>query len=268
MNSMSSSLRADRRLLGLMPPGQAMLPIGERLLQDAQNLRRVATEFADQTQGLLTVAATHTEARYALPTVVRDLRLSYLGVTLHLQQRSPTQIAQQALLGQADIGIATETLAEMPEILTLPCYDWTRMVVPTGHALAVEAAAEQALTLVRVARYPLVTHEPGYAGRHKIVAGFAREGLKPEIALTGMDADVIKTCAELEIGVGIIPSVVYGEQFDSVLAARDARFLFAVNTTRPAVSALFVNLTAHLLQRDPRGAAPGGGAEAPPRTSA
>jgi LysR family cys regulon transcriptional activator len=229
-------VRAGRRLLGLTPPGQAMLPIVERLLQEAENLKRAGAEFADREHGLLTVAATHTQARYALPTAVRDFRLAHPGVTLHLQQGSPTQIAQQLLEGQADIGIATETLAEVPGLVTLPCYRWTHVVVvPAGHALAEEAAAGRTLTLARLAQFPLVTYEPGYAGRRKIDAAFAREGLAPEIALAAMDTDVIKTYVELGIGVGIIASVGYDEQRDSSLVALDARHLFAVNTTRVAV---------------------------------
>jgi LysR family cys regulon transcriptional activator len=229
-------VRAGRRLLGLTPPGQAMLPIVERLLQDAENLRRAGAEYAGQDRGLLTVAATHTQARYALPTAVRDFRATHPGVTLHLMQGSPRQIAQMVLDGQADLGIATETLADVPGLVTLPCYRWTHVVVaPRGHPLADEVAAGQPLTLASLARHPIVTYEPGYAGRRHIDAAFARESITPDIVLAAMDTDVIKTYVELGIGVGVIASVGYDEQRDSALAALDARHLFAINTTRVAV---------------------------------
>ena len=229
-------VRAGRRLLGLTPPGQAMLPIVERLLQDADNLRRAGAEYAGQDRGLLTVAATHTQARYALPTAVRDFRATHPGVTLHLLQGSPRQIAQMVLDGQADLGIATETLADVPGLVTLPCYRWTHVVVtPRGHPLAEEVAAGQPLTLASLARHPIVTYEPGYAGRRHIDAAFARESITPDIVLAAMDTDVIKTYVELGIGVGVIASVGYDDQRDSALAALDARHLFAINTTRVAV---------------------------------
>jgi LysR family cys regulon transcriptional activator len=229
-------VRAGRRLLGLTPPGQVMLPIVERLLQDAENLRRAGAEYTGQDRGLLTVAATHTQARYALPTAVRDFRAAHGGVSLHLLQGSPRQIAQMVLDGQADLGIATETLADVEGLVTLPCYRWTHVVVtPRDHPLAREVAAGQALTLARLAEHPIVTYEPGYAGRRHIDAAFARESITPDIVLAAMDTDVIKTYAELGIGVGIIASVGYDEQRDSTLTALDARHLFAINTTRVAV---------------------------------
>ena len=229
-------VRAGRRLLGLTPPGEAMLPILERLLQEAENLRRAGSEFADASQGRLTVAATHTQARYALPTAVRDFRQSHPGVTLHLQQGSPQQIAQQVIDGQADIGIATEALADYPELVALPCYRWTHVVVtPPGHPLAAECAAGQALTLERLARFPLVTYEPGYAGRRHIDAAFTRAGLTVDIVLEAMDTDVIKTYVELGIGVGVIASVGFDEARDAGLRALEARHLFAMNTTRVAI---------------------------------
>lgn len=229
-------VRAGRRLLGLTPPGEAMLPIVERLLQDADNLRRAGAEYAGQDRGLLTVAATHTQARYALPTAVRDFRATHPGVTLHLLQGSPRQIAQMVLDGQADLGIATETLADVPGLVTLPCYRWTHVVVtPRGHPLAEEVAAGQPLTLASLARHPIVTYEPGYAGRRHIDAAFARDAITPDIVLAAMDTDVIKTYVELGIGVGVIASVGYDDQRDSALAALDARHLFAINTTRVAV---------------------------------
>ena len=229
-------VRAGRRLLGLTPPGEAMLPIVERLLQEAENLRRAGSEFVDLDKGRLTVAATHTQARYALPTAVRDFRQSHPGITFRLLQGSPTQIAQQVIDGQADIGIATEALADYPELVALPCYRWTHAVVaPRAHPLAQACGNGQPLTLQRLAQFPLVTYEHGYTGRRHIDAAFARAGLPVDIVLEAMDTDVIKTYVELGVGVGIIASVGYDETRDSALVALDARHLFAINTTRVAV---------------------------------
>jgi LysR family cys regulon transcriptional activator len=229
-------VRAGRRLMGLTPPGEAMLPIIERLLQEADNLRRAGADFAQSDRGLLSVAATHTQARYALPTAVRDFRISHPVVTLHLQQGSPRQIAQLVLDGQADLGVATEALADYPELVALPCYRWTHVVVvPPGHPLALEAAEGKPLTLHRLAQFPVITYEPGYTGRSHIDEAFGREGLQVDIVLSAMDADVIKTYVDLGIGVGVIASVAFDEERDTHLVALDARHLFATNTTRVAI---------------------------------
>jgi LysR family transcriptional regulator, cys regulon transcriptional activator len=229
-------VRAGRRLLGLTPPGQAMLPIIERLLQEADNLRSAGADFAQSDRGLLTLAATHTQARYALPTAVRDFRATHPQVTLHLQQGSPRQIAQLVLEGHADLAVATEALADYPDLVALPCYRWTHVVVaPAQHPLAQEVADGHPLTLARLAQFPLITYEPGYTGRRHIDEAFGREGLGVDIVLSAMDADVIKTYVELGIGVGVIASVAFDEARDRGLVALDARHLFATNTTRVAI---------------------------------
>jgi LysR family cys regulon transcriptional activator len=228
--------RAGRRLLGLTPPGRSVLPIIERLLQEAENLKRAGADFAQTERGLLTIAATHTQARYALPTAVRDFRAAHPQVTLHLQQGSPKLVAQSVIEGQADIGIATEALADYPELVALPCYRWTHLVVvPRGHALAQEAARGEPLTLQRLAQFPLITYEPGYTGRRHIDEAFRRAELEVEVGLSAMDADVIKTYVDLGLGVGVIASVAFDETRDANLVALDARHLFATNTTRVAV---------------------------------
>jgi LysR family cys regulon transcriptional activator len=228
--------RAGRRLLGLTPPGRTVMPIIERLLQEAENLKRAGADFAQTERGLLTIAATHTQARYALPTAVRDFRTAHPQVRLHLQQGSPKLVAQSVIEGQADIGIATEALADYPELVALPCYRWTHLVVvPRGHALALEAERGAPLTLQRLAQFPLITYEPGYTGRRTIDEAFRRAGLEVEVGLSAMDADVIKTYVELGLGVGVIASVAFDDARDTGLVALDARHLFATNTTRIAV---------------------------------
>ncbi len=229
-------VRAGKRLTGLTEPGKTVLPIVERLLHDADNLKRAGADFACNGQGTLTIAATHSQARYALPAAVRDFRLQHPGVQLHLRQGTPQQVAGMLLDGEADIGVATEALAQYPALLALPCYRWTHSVlVPPGHPLIDQAATGQTLTLQRLVAYPLITYETGYTGRSHIDEAFAKAGLAPEIVLVAMDADVIKTYVELGLGVGIVAAIAFDEQRDPQLRAVDARHLFAANMTRLAI---------------------------------
>lgn len=225
-------VRAGKRLTGLTAPGATVLPIVERMLLEADNLRRAGEDFARAGRGTLTIAATHSQARYALPTAVRDFRRSHPDVTLHMHQGSPQQVAQMLLDGSADIGVATEALTQYDELVALPCYRWTHVVItPPGHPLADGGA----LTLQALAAHPLVTYEAGYTGRGHIDEAFARHGLAPQVVLTAMDADVIKTYVELGLGVGIVAAIAYDEDRDRHLTALDARHLFAANMTRLAV---------------------------------
>lgn len=226
-------VRAGKRLTGLTPPGETVLPIVERLLQEAGNLQRAGADFARSGQGALRIAATHSQARYALPAVVRDFRLQHPGVQLNLHQGSPQQVARLLLDGDADIGIATEALAQYDELLALPCYRWTHsVVVPPDHLLAQEAGAGRPLSLQRLAEFPLITYEAGYTGRSHIDDAFGRAGLQPQIVLEAMDADVIKTYVELGMGVGIVAAIALDAQRDAHLRAIDAGHLFAANMTR------------------------------------
>jgi LysR family cys regulon transcriptional activator len=228
--------RAGKRLTGLTPPGVTVLPIVERLLQEADNLKRAGEEFAAQGRGTLTIAATHSQARYALPLAVRDFSAAHPQVALHLHQGSPKQVAELLLEGVADIGVATEALAGYSELVALPCYQWTHsVIVPPAHPLAEDARRGVPLTLARLAAFPVITYEPGYTGRSHIDDAFRRQGLTLNLVLSAMDADVIKTYVELGMGVGIIAAIAYDEQRDAQLAAIDARHLFASNMTRLAV---------------------------------
>jgi LysR family cys regulon transcriptional activator len=228
--------RTGKRLTGLTPPGVVVLPIVERMLQEADNLRRAGEDFASQGRGTLTIAATHSQARYALPPAVRDFSAAHPEVVLRLHQGSPKQVAEMLLQGEADIGVATEALAEYAELVALPSYRWTHaVVVPRGHALATQAIQGEALTLEQLARFPIITYEPGYTGRTHIDEAFKRRGLALNLVLSAMDADVIKTYVELGMGVGIIAAMAFDEQRDTQLHAIDARHLFASNMTRVAV---------------------------------
>lgn len=228
-------VRAGKRLTGLTDPGRSLLPIIERLLMEADNLRRAGDEWSHQGSGTLTVAATHSQARYALPPAVRDFSRDHPDVALRMHQGSPRQIADMLIRGEADIGIATEALASYPELVALPCYQWTHMViVPRGHALDRPPQAP-AITLHDLATVPLITYEPGYTGRSHIDAAFQHAGLSPTIVLEAMDADVIKTYVALGMGVGIVAAIAVDEARDEGLRALDARHLFAPNLTRLAI---------------------------------
>ena len=226
-------VRAGKRLTGLTAPGEAVMPIVQRLLIDAANLRRVGEDFNAQQEGTLTIAATHSQARYALPQVVRDFRALYPLVTLSLHQGSPKQVAEMLLSGEADIGVATEALGQYEQLVTLPCYRWTHsVVVPDGHPLL---EVDGPLTLEHLARHPIITYEAGYTGRSHIDEAFAGAGLTPRVVLSAMDADVIKTYVELGLGVGIVASIAVDPERDRGIREIDARHLFAVNLTRIGV---------------------------------
>lgn len=223
-------VRAGKRLTGLTPPGNELLPIVERLLLDADNLKRAGRDYSAQMEGQLSIAATHSQARYALPQVVKDFRDKFPKVTLHLRQGSPQQVAAMLLAGEADIGVATEALADYAQLVTLPCYRWTHsIVVPPGHPLL---ALDGPVTLQQLVHYPIITYEQGYTGRAHIDNAFAAENLQPNVVLTAMDADVIKTYVELGMGVGIVASVALDADRDRNLRILDAGHLFQVNVTR------------------------------------
>lgn len=225
--------RSGKRLTGLTPPGQTLLPFVERILVDVENIKRLGSEYISIKEGRLTVAATHSQARYALPHVVRDFRNLFPKVSLHLHQGSPKQIAEMLLIGEVDLAIATETLVTYPQFVTLPCYRWTHsVVVQPGHPLLKERGA---ITLKQLVQYPIITYEQGFTGRSHIDEAFAKEELHPDVVLTAMDADVIKTYVELGMGVGIIASVALDEERDQNLRILDGRHLFEVNQTRLAI---------------------------------
>ncbi|WP_349742409.1 CysB family HTH-type transcriptional regulator [Roseateles cavernae] len=229
-------VRAGKRLTGLTEPGRQVMPIVERLLHEAENLRRAGDDFARAGSGALRIAATHSQARYALPPVVRDFRAAHPDVMLHMQQGSPQQVAKLLLDGEADVGIATEALAQFDELVALPCYRWTHTIVtPPDHPLAREASEGQVLTLQRLAQFPIITYETGYTGRSHIDDAFRAAGLDIDVVLVAMDADVIKTYVDLGLGVGIVAAIAYDEERDRHLAAIDGRHLFADNMTRLAV---------------------------------
>lgn len=225
--------RNGKRLTGLTPPGKGILRIVEKLLVEAENLQQASREFAGQDSGTLTVAVTHTQARYALPQVVQSFRAAFPNVRIALQQSAPEHIAQWVASGKADIGIATEGLSAFPDLVSFPCYRWSHVIVaPEGHPIF---ASSPPLRLEDLAEHPLITYDQGFTGRSHIDAAFLEAGLAPDIVLTAMDSDVIKQYVSLGMGVGIVASMAFDQGRDKGLRAIEASHLFAQNVTRLAV---------------------------------
>ena len=225
-------VRSGKRIAAITEPGKAILEIAQRILHDTGNLKQVSEEFRAQDSGTLTIATTHTQARYALPAVVKQFIKRYPKVKLNLHQGNPTQIAQQVLAGEADLAIATESLALYDELVTLPCYEWHHcIIVPPKHPLL----AEKKLTLEKLAQYPIITYDFAFSGRGKINAAFEARKLTPNIVLTAIDADVIKTYVELGLGIGIVAQMAFIPERDKHLRMIDAGKLFPSSTTRIAI---------------------------------
>lgn len=225
-------VRRGKRLLGMTDPGKELLPIVERMLHDAANVRRLAEQFANRDEGRLSIVTTHTQARYKLPELVAAFRADFPKVHLELHQSDPPGIVAQLVEGEADIGIATEALAQAPELVSFPWYSWHHaVVVPVEHRLA----KAPRLTLPMIAEYPIVTYHEAFAGRRKLDSAFAAAGLSPDVVLAAIDSDVIKTYVELGLGIGIIAPVAYDPQRDRNLALLPCDHLFASNTTSIAL---------------------------------
>ena len=248
-------VRNGKRVVDVTTPGHIVVDIVERVLQDIENLKQVGREFRDQAAGTLTIATTHTQARYSLPRVVSAFKQQYPNVRLTLKQGSPPQLAEMVMAGEADIAIATEALDQYPKLLALAGYQWRHcVVVPELHPLL----KEKRVTLEMLARYPIITYDTAFAGRSHIDEAFRAQGLAPDIVLSAVDSDVIKTYVELGLGIGIIAVVAFEENRDRLLRAIEVGHLFGTMTTRIAVRRgttlrgygyVFIELFSPLLKR-------------------
>ena len=224
--------RNGKRLTGLTEPGKGILQIIDRLLLEAENLRQASQEYTGEQSGTLSVATTHTQARYVLPQVVQAFRNAFPEVRIALQQSAPEHIAEWVISGKADIGIATEGLSQFDDLVSFPCYSWNHVIVaPEGHALA----DKPHVSLEDLGRYPLITYDVGFTGRSHIDDAFGKAGISPDIVLTAMDSDVIQQYVSLGLGVGIVASMAIEKGRSNGLRAVDAAHLFASNVTRLAV---------------------------------
>ncbi|UJP04782.1 MAG: HTH-type transcriptional regulator CysB [Nitrosomonas sp.] len=225
--------RNGKRVVGITAPGQLIIQTATRMLRDADNLKRIAKEFSSEDSGTLTIATTHTQARYALPPVIQRFTARYPKVKLILRQGNPVQIATLVSSGEADVAIATEAIEHFHELVMLPCYEWNRcIVVPPKHPLL----KRKPLTLEAINQYPVITYDFAFTGRSKINQAFAERGLEPNVVLTAIDSDVIKTYVELGLGVGILANMAFDAKRDKNLRAIDASHLFESSTTRIGIS--------------------------------
>ena len=226
-------LRHGKRIVGLTEPGRQVLERAERALAEVDAIAQVGAEFRSRDAGELRIATTHTQARYMLPRVLKAFAERYPKVRVVLHQGNPRQVAELTVHGDADLGIATEALTDFPELVTLPCYTWNRCVlVPVGHPLA---KTKGKLTLEALAKHPIITYDFAFTGRSQINAAFAARGLEPNVVLTALDADVIKTYVELGMGVGIVAQMAFEAGRDRGFVKLDAGHLFAPSTTRLAL---------------------------------
>jgi LysR family cys regulon transcriptional activator len=225
-------VRRGKRLLGLTEPGKELVQVVERILLDTHNLRRIADQFASRETGHFVIATTHTQARYALPKIIKWFKADYPKVHLTLLQGSPREIAELVNTGQADVGIATEALNKVPELASFPFYSWHHaIIVPHGHPLTTLPQ----ITLETLSEFPIITYHEGFTGRAHVDKAFADAGIVPDIVLSAIDADVIKTYVSLGLGVGIVASVAYDAEQDRNLTLIPVPELFPGNTTRLAV---------------------------------
>jgi LysR family cys regulon transcriptional activator len=221
--------RSGKQLTAITPAGKAVVALAERVLSDVEAIRQTAREFSNPRRGDLSIATTHTQARYVLPRVISAFVRKYPEVDLHLHQGTPAQIAELASSGAVDCAIATESLEYFEDLVMMPCYRWNRAVVaPCDHPLR----EEQPLTLEAVAAYPILTYVFGFTGRSQLDAAFRSRGLEPNVVFTATDADVIKTYVRLGLGVGIVAKMAYDPRIDKDLCALDASHLFEPSTTK------------------------------------
>jgi LysR family cys regulon transcriptional activator len=221
--------RSGKHLTEITPAGTGILKIAGEILDKVENISRLALEFSDQKRGSLSIATTHTQARYVLPGVIQAFIEKYPEVSLHMHQGTPIQISEEASKGAVDFAIATEALELFENLLMMPCYRWNRsVIVPHEHPLA----RKNKLSLELLAEYPIVTYVFGFTGRSQLDQAFKAQGLEPKVVFTAADADVIKTYVKLGLGVGIVASMAYDKTLDSELTCLDASHLFDSSVTR------------------------------------
>ena len=224
--------RHGKRIKRITEPGTHVLKSIDIILREIHNLKRIGEQFSNQDSGTLSIATTHTQARYVLPEPVAKLRQAYPKVNISLHQGSPTQVAEMLLNDAADIGIATESLTQFEDLVSMPCYEWQHvLVMPKGHPLA----ALERIRLEDLVQHPLVTYHPTFTGRSRIDVAFGNRGLKPNIVLDAIDSDVIKTYVGLGMGVGVVAQMAVDK--DGVgpdMVMRPAGYLFGSNVARVA----------------------------------
>ena len=220
--------RNGKRLTGLTEPGQQVFDSIAEIIREEKNIKRVSEEYEKKDTGNFTIATTHTQARYKLPNVVEEFVKKYPKINLNIHQGNPSQVTEQIVNGDADVGIATESIGLHDKIFCIPCYSWNRIIVmPKSHPLN----EEKIITLEHLATYPLITYDYAFTGSTIVSKVFKESNLKPNIMLTAIDADVIKTYVNLNLGIGLIAEMAFDSSKDIDLVSRDVSHLFPLSTT-------------------------------------
>lgn len=221
--------RSGKHLTKVTPAGQEVISIARQILSQVAAIRSVAGEYTQPDQGKLNIATTHTQARYALPTMIKNFMQRYPAVTLHMHQGSPEQISEAAAKGKADFAIATEALHLYQDLIMLPCYHWNRSIIaPPDHPLG----KLDNVSITDLGQYPIVTYVHGFTGRSELDRAFNEAGIKPNVVFTATDADVIKTYVRMGLGVGVVASMAIDANYDADLKTIPAEHLFAPSTTK------------------------------------
>mgnify|MGYP006081553231 FL=1 len=220
--------RNGKRLTGITEPGKKILKLAASVIFELDNIKRVGDEFSKDASGMLTIATTHTQARYKLPGAIQQFMQTYPQVKLNIHQGNPTQVTDWVATGEADVGIATESIGQEERLICLPCYEWNRsVVVPKGHDLEKQLL----LTLQDIADHPLITYDFAFTGSTTVSKVFHDAGVTPNVVLTAIDADVIKTYVNLGLGIGLIANMAFDEKRDEGLVCLDCSHLFPQSTT-------------------------------------
>lgn len=226
--------RHGKRIKGLTKPGQAVAAVIERIMREVDNLKRVSDEYARQDEGELIIGCTHTQARYFLPEIILNFKKRFPKVRVSLAEGSPQQLAQMVLSEEADVAVATETLSLVPGLVTFPCYEWTHTVVVKPDHPLTELTSSQArnISLAQIAEYPIITYDGAFSGRKTIDTCFEAANIKPDIVLEAIDADVIKTYVDVELGVGIIAGIAFNPRRDANLVGIPVGHLFGKHVSK------------------------------------
>jgi len=220
--------RNGKRLTGLSNAGNDLYKSISEIIREVSNIKNISHEYGNDDAGSFTIATTHTQARYKLPKVVKAFVKKYPKIDLNIHQGDPSQVTEQILKGDADVGIATESIGHNASIICIPCYSWNRVLVfPKNHSLM----KAKEITLQDIASYPLITYDYAFTGSTIVSEVFKEANISPNIMLTAIDADVIKTYVELDLGVGLIAEMAYDKNKDTVLESRDVSHLFPTSTT-------------------------------------
>lgn len=221
-------VRSGKHLTRITPVGEQIISLANEAINLTKNIKKIAEEFNNDTSGTLTLATTHTQARYVLPKVIQQFMQAYPEVSLNIKQGTPDQIAQLVVSGKADLAIATEALENTADLVNFPCYQWNHgILLPKKHPLA----KQKQISLKQLANTPLVTYSQNFTGRSKLDATFAKANLEPKYIFTAADSDVIKTYVRLGMGTGLIASMAAKEDLEDDLVFMPASHLFEPSTT-------------------------------------